>query len=365
MRLKKITLLALCLLFATVFQQVADAQGSTPAQTIPYKSSAFTARLSPDGKTLVTYQNIVILDLQKVDPTLLPMDVIDISTGKVRGQLSGFTDYASDVAFTSNGKHLISLHMNGDINVWDLASMKLLKTFQLPLVGNLPIRLLPDNKNLLVDTGGTYQRFAVIDTSSGAITKTLGTHFDSDLDLRNNYTDIAKMGDLQFASFAISPDGKLLATATVNDEVGLWTIADNQYQVVHEKSDKPQLYSIMAMTFSPNGKSLIYYNSLDKQTHIWDLASKSEKTLAIGSETFALSPDGKQIAWLNRKEATVSLVSLDAPDKATVLMTLPDNLKVAPRISWITFTPKGKQVVVGGFYASDPTTNQIYVLDVP
>ena len=85
MRLKLVTVLGLCFLFSAVFQPAVFAQETTPARTIPFKSVGFGAKLSPDGKTLVTFENVILRDLKEVDPTLLPMHVIDISTGKELG----------------------------------------------------------------------------------------------------------------------------------------------------------------------------------------------------------------------------------------------------------------------------------------
>ncbi|MBA3871303.1 MAG: hypothetical protein H0X30_19335 [Anaerolineae bacterium] len=369
MRLKRLLILALCLLISGVFQQITFAQEAPPARTIPITSKGFGAKLSPDGKTLITFENTVLLDLKEMDPTLLPMRVIDMSTGKERGQLSGFSDFTADVAFTRNGSRLISVQMNGDVYIWDMVSLKVMKTFQTPLLGNLQIKLFPDNRRILALLGGIPQRLLVIDTETGGITQSFGKHFESYLEFQANYTQFPGVGDIQFASFALSPDGKILATTTANDEVMLTTLADGQSQLIRQKSEQYALFNIRQLAFTPDGKSLVYYDLADSKTHIWDIAAKSENAaLDIGSDTFALSPDSTRIAWVTRekdKPNTLSIAPLDAPDKAKVLLTLPDGLQVAPRITWVTFTPNGKQVVVGGFRASDETDNQIDVVDVP
>lgn len=369
MRFKWVTILSLCLLFSIGFGQMTLAQEAAPARTVPITSKAFGAKLSPDGKTLVTFENTIILGLKEVDPATLPMRVIDISAGKELGQLTGFSDYASDAAFNSDGSQLVSVHQNGDIYVWDLATLKAVKSFQTPLLGNLQVRMFPDDKRILTLSTGVPQRFVVIDTESGAITQSLGTHFDSFMDFQNNYTQFPGMGDIQMAAYTLSPDGMWVASASANDELRLWSTADNQPQTVREKSEKFGLFSIRQISFTPDGKSLVYYDASDKKTHIWDIESKAEQAaLDIGSDTFALSPDGTMMAWATRtndQPDTVSIAPIDAPDQAAVALTLPDDLQVAPRVSWVYFTPDGKQVVAGGFFASPPEENQIYVIDVP
>ena len=369
MALKRITVLVLCLLLTAVFQQVTVAQEAAPARTIPITSKGFGSKLSPDGKTLVTFENVILLGLDKVDPTLLPMHVIDISTGKERGQLSGFSDFTGDAAFSSDGSRLISMQMNGDVYVWDMASLKVLKTFHTPVLGGLQIEIFPDNRRILAMLSGIPQLLLVIDTETGAITQSFGKHFDSFLDLQKNYTQFPAMGDIHLSSFELSADGKMLAIATANDEVQLWTIADGEFEVIRKKSEKFALFNIRPMAFTADGKSLVYYDGSDKQTHIWDIATQSEKALLpVDSDNLVLSPDGRMMAWAtHEKDKTnrVSIAPVDAPDKASVILTVPDGLQIVPNITKVAFTPDGKQVVVSGFFALDETANQIYVLDVP
>ncbi len=368
MRQKWILALSMCLLLALGVQQAVMAQGLTPTKTIPIVSKGFGAKLSPDGKTLITFENVVLLNLDAVEPTLLPMKVIDISTGEQRGQLDGYSDYVSDAAFTRDGRKMVSVHQNGDVYVWNMATLKVSKSFMTPFLGPIQVKMFTDNKRILIVASDVPTHTVVMDIDTGAITKTLGKHYDSFTEFKNTYVQMPGMGDVTLASFTLSADGKLLATATANDEVQLWSVADNQAQEVRQKSEKPSLFSIRQMEFTPDGKSLVYFDFSDKQTHIWNLASQSDTPIALGSDAFALSPDGKTIAWLTRSKDQPDLLSIAPvaePDKMTVLYTFPNDLQVAPRISWIWFTPKGKQLVVGGFFSSDETQNQIFVFDVP
>ena len=148
------------------------------ARTIPITSTGFGARLSPDGKTLVTFENTILLNLDEVDPATLPMRVIDISTGEQLGELSGYTDYAADVAFTSDGSRMVSLHMNGDVVVWDVATLTATKTYQTLLMGSQQITLGQDGTTAYILVAGQPQRIAILDTETGAVTAWVGKHFD-------------------------------------------------------------------------------------------------------------------------------------------------------------------------------------------
>lgn len=369
MRVKLIAVLSVCLVLMMGLAQAVRAEDATPATTIPVLSSAFSARLSPDGKTIATYDNVVIRDLKEVDPTLLPIRFIDRETGRAFGFLSGYTDYAADVVFTSDSTRLISIHMNGDLNIWDVATQKLIKHFWMPLLGYyMPIQLFADDKRALVLNGGSMQSLMVVDLETGAITQFIGRRFASYFEAQSQFNEFPARGDIQYAAMAISPDGARVAASTINDEVSLWTIADNQSEVVRAKSDKPALFNVRQIFFTPDGDSLVYFDGADDKVHVWDIAGKSEKmAVAVGADNFALSPDGTTVAWATRVQEspdTLSVARLDAPDKVAV-WTLPDGLRVAPRMTMLNFTPDGKQVVVGGFLANEDVGNQIYVLDVP
>lgn len=232
---RKAVLTLMMTLLALLAQQLTLAQDAR-IREIPITSVGFGAKLSPDGNTLVTFENINVLGIEEVDPSLLPMRVIDLGTGEERGQLTGYSDYTADAAFTSDGSRMVSLHQNGDIYVWDMAALKAVKTIETLVMGSIQIMLTPDDRSALIRMGGIPQRMAVIDLETGAITRLLGKRFESFLEFRSRYTQMPESGAIQFAGMGLSPDGTLLATSTFNDEVGLWQVADNAYRLIWERA---------------------------------------------------------------------------------------------------------------------------------
>ncbi|MCA0456925.1 MAG: WD40 repeat domain-containing protein [Chloroflexi bacterium] len=342
------------------------AMAQEPVRTIPIESLGFGAKLSPDGKTLVTFENTILANLEAVDPSTLPMRVIDVSTGEQVGELTGFTDYAADVAFSSDGSRMVSLHMNGDVLVWDMTTRTVTKTYQTLLMGSLQIELGADDRTAFIQVAGVPQRIALFDIETGAVTAFVGKHFDSNFDFRQNYTQFPGSTSIIIAAMAVSPDGKTVATANGNDEVGLWSVADNRYQIIREASEKPGLFSVRKLLFTPDGQSLIYSDQINNQTHVWNIAAGTDQSFEGGSETMALSPDGTRLAWGTWSDdgGSISIAPLDALDEGTVIYDVPEGLRIAQRVTWMAFTPDSSQLVVGGFFASDPTTNEIVVLDV-
>ena len=159
----------------------------------------------------------------------------------------------------------------------------------------------------------------------------------------------------------------MIATANGNDELGLWSVADNSYQILQPEGEQAGSFAIRELVFTLDGTSLIYANSIDKKLHVWNIVAKSETTVDAQADLLAVSPDGTTLAWGTWGDdgGTISLAPLNALDTAQVIFEVPDGLRIAQRITWLDFTPDGSQLVVGGFFASDPTTNQIVVLDVP
>ncbi|MEZ4667964.1 MAG: hypothetical protein R3E39_08620 [Anaerolineae bacterium] len=336
-----------------------------PVRTIPLSSPAFHGKLSPDGKTLVTFEDTNMLGLDAVDAALLPAKVIDIASGKELAQLSGFTDFVADADFTSDGQSLATFHGNGDLYIWNAADWgKPATVWHTALFGPTRIQFMPDNKTLMVQVGGIPQRFVLLDTTNGYITQTIGPRFDSFLDFRENYVQFPGQGDITFASFEGSPDGKLLATATANDEVQVWNIADNSKVTLRPPSEKFAQFNIRQLLFTPDSQSLLYFDRADNLTHIWDVATQTETGTMGGGQLMGLTPDGIYLAWVEKSEdgnTGVFVASLSAPDSVAKVLDLGSDVRVVPSISFLYFTPDGGQMVLGGLFAKDEN-NAVYVI---
>ncbi|MBD1807174.1 hypothetical protein H6F98_17195 [Microcoleus sp. FACHB-SPT15] len=109
-------------------------------------------------------------------------------------------------------------------------------------------------------------------------------------------------------AMAVSPDGKLLATADSHAMIRLWRVADGQ-QLLSWDGECPGW--TRALAFSPDGKTLIS-GSDDKAVKLWDVSTgQCRKTLYGDGHTgwilfVAFSPQGESVASCS-EDATIKL----------------------------------------------------------
>jgi WD40 repeat protein len=373
---KGLLLLLIFVLFSPAGQTVStrQAQNATfTTQTINVKGlPAYDMKVSPDGRIAALYVGQTATALLNIPPmeyvpvaSVLPIRLIDLTTGNELGQLTGPTDYVTDVAFTPDGKQLVSSHRNGELYLWDITAKRLIKRLT-SLLGGISAKLgfLPDGKTLLVKLEvGFSSNFLMWDIGTDRITKIWHKPYQSYGEIKSTSPDSM---DPDYGAFDISPDGKLLATASFTGEVALWDTATLQQTVLkkapedHDQKTKA-LLSIGLITFSSQGKLLVYFDAVTNQTHIWDVASHTEsKALSIGGISWGISPSGDALAWVASNHKELWFARVDQPDLATKVMDFPANLQVGrPKL---TFTPDGTQIVVGGFGVADSSADNVIYL---
>lgn len=139
----------------------------------------------------------------------------------------------------------------------------------------------------------------------------------------------------EISSLAMSPNGKIIATGSVDMTVRLWDPASKQSTATLEGHEG----EVRALAFSPDS-SLLASGEMYKKVKIWDVAAKKElQTFTdIEGKVFGLafSPDGKRVyAAINDNSAKVWTVGSAGEGKK-----LAHNYAVAG----IAVSPDGKTV---------------------
>ena len=233
--------------------------------TEPVNSVAY----SPDGKTLVSGSEDYTVRLW------------DVRTGQLLHTLEEHAGDVTSVAFSPNGKTLVSGSRDTTTRLWDTDTGQLLRTF----------RMIPKNYIVL---SGSYGVNSVAFSPDG---KLLATGSDNAIRLWDVSTGerLASSGvDVGFA-VAFSSDGVTLASGDGNGSVKLWGARTGRHwQTLRGHTD-----IVYSVAFSPDGK-ILASGGTDREIRLWDartgkpLRTFEEHTNRVLSVSF--SPNGRTLA---------------------------------------------------------------------
>jgi WD40 repeat protein len=280
------------------------------------------------------------------------------------------SEYIKYVAFSPDGKSVISCSDDNKAKLWDTASGDLIRTF-VPQEGGINhAAFSPDGKIIVV--GLTNGKIIIFDAAGGDIIRTIDGHEDS------------------VYAIAFSPDTHTFITGSEDKTIKLWdTASGNPIKTFIAPSGgaNPGTYrsEVNSVAFSPDGRTIIS-GSGDRTIKLWDLASgnllKIFKGHAHSVESVAFSPDGETFAsgsldhtvglWdisKNRrirtfKHSDIVLSVMFSPDGNSVVSIGYDKVikiwdakkgRLSKNISGglsysrsVAFSPDGKTVISGG-----------------
>jgi len=135
-----------------------DAADGRKLWTTTAPGNFYSVAFAPDGKTIAGGT-----DASTPTTTDCAVRLYDAATGRERAALLGHERQVCAVAFTADGKSLVSLGRGGDVRLWDVATSQLRAAFGRPGLAPECMALSPDGKTVAL--GGVYA-----DRGNGVIT---------------------------------------------------------------------------------------------------------------------------------------------------------------------------------------------------
>ncbi|HZO91743.1 MAG TPA: WD40 repeat domain-containing protein [Chthonomonadaceae bacterium] len=220
---------------------------------------------SPDGKRIVTGGG---------DTTA---KVWDAATGNELLTLKG-PDYVTSVAFSPDGRRIVTGCGNKTAKVWNATSGKELLTLKGHTLPVTSVIFSPDGGKIV--TGSLDKTARIWDANSGRELLTLKGHTSWVL------------------SVAFSPDGKRIATGS-DTTAEVWDAATGkEIFSLREHTSKGHIGGVNAVAFSPDSKRIVT-GDYDNTVKVWDANSGRELLTLKGHtgpvDSVAFSPDGKRI----------------------------------------------------------------------
>ena len=260
--------------------------GQHKARLKTYTGRAKALAFSPDGGILANIGQELPLTRTRKN---YPIQLWDVATSQHFLTLEGHTSEIEAVAFSSDGKTLVSASWDRTIRLWDVNTGDQLSTF----MGNsdwlTAVVFSPDGRTIV--SGSRRGEVRLWNANTGQRTGTLSAHpvevsdivFSSDgttfnsagLDGTIRAWD-ASGGQLQettlkghtdhLTAMALSPNGRILASGSSETPILLWNTDTAQLQ----QTLKGHTKRISALAFSPDGKVLVSVSG-DETIRLWNM----------------------------------------------------------------------------------------------
>lgn len=185
----------------------------------------------------------------------------------------GHTNAVTSVAFSPDGRFMLSGSRDQTIKLWNLDGREL-TTFSERSSSVNTVAFSPDGKKIL--SGSNSKRIKIWDVGSGKIIQDLEGHE------RAVYTAV------------FSPDGKRILSGSGDGTARIWHVQKGKELFALQGHEKP----IRAVAYAPDGRH-IALGSEDQTVSVWNSRSKNKKLVLEGHSkgifALAYSPDGKRI----------------------------------------------------------------------
>ncbi len=275
---------------------------------------------SPDGKRIVTGSG---------DSTA---KVWDAETGQEFVTLKGHSGGVTSVAYRLDGRRIVTGSWDKTARVWDGETGQELQTFKGHSAQITSVAYSPDGKRLI--TGSFDQTAKAWDAATG-----------QELFCLTDHTQAVE-------SVAFSPDSKWIVTGGKDSTAKVWDAETGDILLTLKAHPRDFVYRAY---FSPDGKRIVTISN-DRTAKVWDAEMGQEllnlKGHANAVTGIAYSPDGQRIvtgSW----DQTIKVWASQTGEEVFTLKGHSSN------VLSVAFSPDGRRLVTG----SDDTTAKVWEAD--
>lgn len=235
--------------------------------------------ITPDGQILVS---------AGLDKTI---KVWNLNTRQLLYSLRGHLDFINVVVISPDGQTLASASNDKTIKVWNRNTGELLLTLKKQKSIVLSIAITPDSQTLV--SGSFDGSIKLWDLSTGRLFDTLREPVEKQFFKKLWQYILPKIKE-PITSIAISPDGQVFASGSVDKTIKVWHLGTGKLIFIL----KGHLQPVLSLAISPNGQFIVS-GSADETIKLWNLNNgQLLHTLtghSIGVRAIAISPDGQII----------------------------------------------------------------------
>lgn len=220
---------------------------------------------------------------------------VDMASGLTQRALSGHTtSVVSDVAFSPDGRHVLSGGVEKFARLWNRTNAAEIRTFEGSGAGTASAVFSPDGRHVLTTTGFPRKVARLWDAETGRLERDFVGHTD------------------WLLAAVFSADGSRVATSSMDRTVRVWNTADGR--LLRSMSGGGNF--MYAVAFSPDGKRVAGGGSaFDPTVHVWDVESGSTQATisadagSVRSIVFAASGSEVIVGWEEGLIRMLDLVS--------------------------------------------------------
>jgi WD40 repeat protein len=281
-----------------------------------HAGAAYSLSFSPDGKTLASGSR---------DGTV---KLWDVASGKLAATLQGHPGSVWALAFSPDGRVLVAgsgrfdpkrqQYVSGELKVWDVAKRHLKETVEGHAKMVNAVAFSPNGKLLVSASDDSSVK--LWNVAEGTLRPRQVVY-----DGRAIPAELRKRGPDAVGSVEFSPDAKLLAWGDNDFAVVLWNVATGQERARLEG----HAGGIRSVTFSPDGRTLASagfdWTRGGVSITLWEVLTAKKRAgldftykQTSGIHTLAFGGAGRKLAWGNN-DGVVKLWDL-APDRLTSVL---------------------------------------------